>query len=99
MTGSATCRFSRKPGALRNGAPFADLSGLLQQLRHGLLKREGEPGHGQGIGFVPQHGLEAVRAAVEFVLESSSFLVRKAGFPLLARVMDEISNECDPDID
>ena len=31
----------RKPGALRNGAPFADMSAPLQQLRGLLLKREG----------------------------------------------------------
>ena len=31
----------RKPGALRNGAPFADMSASLQQLRGLLLKREG----------------------------------------------------------
>lgn len=31
----------RKPGALRNGAPFADMPPPLQQLRAWLLKREG----------------------------------------------------------
>ena len=31
----------RKPGALRNGAPFADMPAPLQQLRGLLLRREG----------------------------------------------------------
>ena len=31
----------RKPGALRNGAPFADMPVALQRLRHGLLRRAG----------------------------------------------------------
>jgi transposase len=32
---------ARKPGALRNGAPFADLPAALQQLRLGLLRHAG----------------------------------------------------------
>jgi hypothetical protein len=31
----------RKPGALRNGAPFADMPEPLQRLRQGLLRRPG----------------------------------------------------------
>jgi len=31
----------RKPGALRNGAPFADLPAPLQRLRRGLLRHPG----------------------------------------------------------
>ena len=31
----------RKPGALRNGAPFADMPEALQQLRRGLLRESG----------------------------------------------------------
>jgi transposase len=61
----------RKPGALRNGAPFADLPEPLQRLRHGLLKREGgDRVMARVLASVPQHGLEAVLVAVELVLES-----------------------------
>ena len=31
----------RKPGALRNGAPFADMPEALQRLRRGLLRQAG----------------------------------------------------------
>jgi hypothetical protein len=61
----------RKPGALRNGAPFADLPEALQQLRRGLLR---EPGGdrvmAQVLAIVPTAGLDAVLVAVELALES-----------------------------
>ena len=61
----------RKPGALRNGAPFTDLPEALQRLRHGLLKREhGDRLMARVLSAVPVHGLEAVLVAVELVLES-----------------------------
>ena len=41
----------RKPGALRNGAPFADMPEPLQQLRRALLRRPGRrPRDGAGAG-------------------------------------------------
>ncbi len=62
----------RKPGALRNGAPFADLPAPLQQLRRALLR---EPGGdrvmAQVLAIVPRAGLEAVLVAVELALESA----------------------------
>jgi hypothetical protein len=62
----------RKPGALRNGAPFADLPDALQRLRRGLLR---EPGGdrlmAQVLAIVPTAGLEAVLVAVELALESA----------------------------
>ena len=62
----------RKPGALRNGAPFADMPQALQQLRRGLLA---EPGGdrvmAQVLAIVPTAGLEAVTVAVELAMESS----------------------------
>ena len=62
----------RKPGALRNGAPFADLPEPLQRLRRGLLKHEGgDRIMARVLASVPQHGLESVLVAVEIVLESS----------------------------
>ena len=61
----------RKPGALRNGAPFADLPKPLQQLRRGLLREAGgDRVMAQVLALVPQAGLEAVLVAVELALES-----------------------------
>ena len=63
----------RKPGALRNGAPFADLPAPLQRLRGLLLKREGgDRVMAKVLAAVPRHGLEAVLVAVELVLESGN---------------------------
>ena len=62
----------RKPGALRNGAPFADLPEPLRQLRRALLR---EPGGdrvmAQVLAIVPTAGLGAVLVAVELALESA----------------------------
>jgi transposase len=61
----------RKPGALRNGAPFADLPEPLQKLRRALLRRDGgDRVMAQVLSAVPTHGLEAVLVAVELVLET-----------------------------
>jgi hypothetical protein len=63
----------RKPGALRNGAPFADLPESLQRLRTLLLKREGgDRLMAEVLATVPKAGLEAVLVAVELVLESGA---------------------------
>ena len=63
----------RKPGALRNGAPFADMPGPLQRLRGLLLKREGgDRIMARVLAAVPKHGLEAVLVAVELVLDSGN---------------------------
>lgn len=61
----------RKPGALRNGAPFAEMPDPLKQLSRALLRRQGgDRVMAQVLGAVPQHGLDAVLVAVELVLES-----------------------------
>lgn len=61
----------RKPGALRNGAPFADLPEPLQRLRRLLLRRDGgDRLMAKILARVPEVGLEAVLVAVELVLES-----------------------------
>ena len=66
----------RKPGALRNGAPFADMPEPLQQLRGRLLRREGgDRVMAKVLAVVPTHGLEAVIVAVELVLESGNLSV------------------------
>jgi hypothetical protein len=63
----------RKPGALRNGAPFQDLPEPLQRLR-GVLLREagGDRVMAQVLALVPSAGLEAVLVAVDLALEGVS---------------------------
>ena len=62
----------RKPGALRNGAPFADLPEPLQQLRRALLREEGgDRVMAQVLAIVPGTGLDAVVVAVELALENA----------------------------
>ena len=68
---------ARKPGALRNGAPFMDLPKPLHRLRQGLLRHEGgDRVMAQVLAAVPIAGLDAVGAglgpllAVELVIES-----------------------------
>ena len=63
----------RKSGALRNGAPFADMPTPLQRLRQGLMRHEGgEKTMAQVLNCVSSHGLEAVLVAVELVIESGA---------------------------
>jgi hypothetical protein len=62
----------RKPGALRNGAPFADLPEPLQQLRRALLREAGgDRVMAQVLAIVPTAGLDAVLVAAELALESA----------------------------
>lgn len=62
----------RKPGALRNDAPFADLPEPLQHQHRALLR---EPGGdrvmAQVLAIVPKAGLDTVLVAVELPLEYS----------------------------
>ncbi len=61
----------RKPGALRNGAPFADMPEPLQQLRRALLRSpDGDRVMAQVLAIVPTAGLDAVLVAVELALET-----------------------------
>ena len=63
----------RKPGALRNGAPFADMPRPLQRLRQGLMRHDGgDKIMAQVLNCVSSHGLEAVLVAVELVIESGA---------------------------
>lgn len=63
----------RKPGALRNGAPFADLPAPLQRLRHGLMRHSGgDKVMAQVLAAVPTAGLDAVLVAVELVVETGA---------------------------
>ena len=61
----------RKPGALRNGAPFADMPEPLKKLKQGLLRHPGgDKIMAQVLAAVPTAGLESVLVAVELVIES-----------------------------
>jgi hypothetical protein len=61
----------RKPGALRNGAPFADLPAGFKQLQAILLKRPGGDREMVDIlALVLHHDEQAVLTAVELALES-----------------------------
>ena len=63
----------RKPGVLRNGAPFADMPAPLLSLQRVLLKRPGgDCVMAQVLAAVPTAGLDAVLVAVELVLESGA---------------------------
>jgi transposase len=63
----------RKPGVLRNGAPFADMPEALRRLQAALLKREGgDRVMAQVLAAVPTAGLEAVLVAVELVLDAGA---------------------------
>ena len=61
----------RKPGALRNGAPFLDLPEPLQRLRKALLRQSGgDRLMAQVLALVPKAGLDAVLVAVDLALEA-----------------------------
>jgi transposase len=63
----------RKPGALKNGAPFADMPAPLKQLKLGLLRHDGgDKVMAQVLAAVPTAGLEVVLVAVELVIESGA---------------------------
>src|SRR6218665_3915961 len=61
----------RKPGALRNGAPFAELPDAFRTLQQYLLKKSG--GDREMVDFLalfPQHDEQAVLSAVDMALKS-----------------------------
>jgi hypothetical protein len=61
-----------RKGALRNGAPFADLPEPLQRMRQALLHHDGgDKVMAQVLAEVPKQGLDAVLVAVELALESA----------------------------
>jgi len=62
----------RKPGALRNGAPFEDLPAPLQRMRQALVHQDGgDKVMAQVLAEVPKQGLDTVLVAVELALESA----------------------------
>src|SRR5664279_1910156 len=63
----------KKPGALRNGAPFAEMPLLLAQLQTALRRRERQQGDrimAKVLAAVPAHGLETVLGSVKQLLDS-----------------------------
>ena len=61
----------RKPGALRNGAPFETMPEPLKRLQGHLLRHTGgDRVMAQVLAAVPIHGLEAVLVATELALEA-----------------------------
>jgi hypothetical protein len=59
----------QKPGALRNGAPFATLPEPLKQLQSHLLRRSGgDRVMAQFLAAVPVHGLDAILEATQEAL-------------------------------
>ena len=61
----------RKPGALRNGAPFKEMPAPLQELQRQLLKNPGgDRVMAQVLSAVPLHGVEAVVVAAELALQA-----------------------------
>jgi hypothetical protein len=61
----------RKPGALRNGAPFLEMPEAVRQLQGHLLKRlGGDREMVEILALVLQHNEQAVLSAVELALEA-----------------------------
>ena len=66
----------RKPGVLRNGAPFAHMPTPFVRLQRLLLRRDGgDRVMSRVLAMIPKVGLEAVQVAVELVLESGQVSV------------------------
>ncbi len=71
----------RKPGALRNGAPFAELPPAFRALQQRMLKTPGgDREMVEILALVLQHDEQAVLAAVELALE--------AGAPTKTRILN-----------
>jgi hypothetical protein len=63
----------RKPGALRNGAPFAELPPAFRTLQQRLLKTSGgDREMVEILALVLQHDEQAVLAAVELAIEAGA---------------------------
>ncbi|MDH7976160.1 IS21 family transposase, partial [Sphingomonas sp. AR_OL41] len=61
----------RKPGALRNGAPFAEMPDAFRQLQSQLLRRPGgDRKMAEILALVLQHDEQVVLCAVELALEA-----------------------------
>ena len=88
----------RKPGALRNGAPFAEMPDAFRLLQQHLLQqRGGDREMAEILALVLQHDEHAVLTAVEMALE--------AGVPTKTHVLNLLHRLVDggpiatPDLD
>jgi transposase len=78
----------RKPGALRNGAPFADMPASLLTLKRALMRHAGgDRVMAQVLAAVPRFGLEAVLVAIELVIDSGAISAEHV-LNVLARLRD-----------
>ncbi len=88
----------RKPGALRNGAPFAELPPAFRQLQDQMLRRPGGDREMVDIlALVLQHDEEAVLTAVELAL-TEGVPTKTHVLNLLHRLIDGKAT-CGPDVD
>jgi hypothetical protein len=79
----------RKPGALRNGAPFQNLPEAFKLLQRHLLKRPGGDGEMVEIlALVLQHDEQAVLCAVEMAL-TDNVPTKTHVLNLLHRLVDD----------
>ena len=81
----------KKPGALRNGAPFADMPPPLAQLQAALRRRERQQGDramAKVLAAVPAHGLEAVLQAVGQMLDAGVASIEQVA-NILSRLNDQ----------
>lgn len=61
----------RKPGALRNGAPFTEMPDAFRQLQYHMLRKEGGDREMVDVlSLVLQHNEEDILCAVELALEA-----------------------------
>ena len=68
----------RKPGALRNGAPFTEMPSALLSLKRALNKRPGgDRAMADLLACVPRQGLDAVLVAVESLLASGGVSIEQ----------------------
>mgnify|MGYP001822946261 CR=1 FL=1 len=78
----------RKPGALRNGAPFAELPAGFRRLQSILLKRPGgDREMVEILALVLHHDEQAVLCAVELALESEA-VSKQHVLNLLSRLIE-----------
>jgi len=78
----------RKPGALRNGAPFAELPTAFKRLQAVLLKRPGgDREMAEILALVLHHDEDAVVCAVEFALDSAG-VSKQHVLNVLARLLE-----------
>jgi transposase len=79
----------RKPGALRNGAPFTEMPDAFRRLQDHMLRKEGGDREMVDIlSLVLQHDEEAVLCAVELALE--------AGVPTKTHILNLLHRLLDP---